>query len=174
MKRNYKAAIVISFIVAATVVFVGSLSAVHGAEPCDNCSGGGGSSTHLDLTPNSGPAGSLNIAVAGLGFSYSNAKVIAFTFNGVTPATQTCTSQSTGSNLQGGDFNCTFDVPDIGPGSYTVSATVNGATQVTGSSTFTVTSSTTTTTTSTSSTSASTGATTIGVSCTNYSLDWNG
>jgi len=143
-------------------------------QPCSDCGGGGGGAgTHLDLVPNSGPAG-ITVNVGGVGFSYSDAPVTTFTFDGNTPATQTCTSQYTGTNLQGGDFDCTFVVPNDGPGTYTVSATVTGASAVTGTASFYITTGTTTTiTTTATSSSATTGTTSIGLGCSPLSIDWD-
>ncbi|MDA4137044.1 MAG: hypothetical protein OK449_08655 [Thaumarchaeota archaeon] len=75
------------------------------------------------------------MTVTGFAFSGS-APVTAFTFNGVTPSGQDCTSQTTVPNY--GSFSCTFTVPDLGPGPYTVSATVNGGFSQSASTTFTI------------------------------------
>jgi len=67
----------------------------------------------------------LSADVTGTGF-YAGYPVTSFTFNGQTPNTQTCTSQTTG--LFTGVFNCNFTVPNLAAGEYEVEATVNGMT----------------------------------------------
>jgi len=101
--------------------------------------GGGGGTTGcqgncLGLSPNSGTSG-ITVDVSGFTFSTNN-KVTGFTFDGTTPSSQTCTSQTT--DLYYGAFQCNFIVPNLPPGSYDVQATVNG---MTGSITFTITAS---------------------------------
>ena len=78
------------------------------------------------------------MTVTGAGFSESS-PVTAFTFNGVTPSSQDCTSQTTDAYY--GIFSCTFTVPDLGPGQYTVAATVNSGFAQSASTTFTITTS---------------------------------
>ncbi len=72
----------------------------------------------LTLTPGTGVVG-ITVTANGTGFNASMA-ITAFTFNGTTPATQTCTSKTTNAT---GFFSCTFVVPANVPGAYDVNAT---------------------------------------------------
>ena len=60
----------------------------------------------ITLTPTHGPVGT-SVSVSGTGFSASTG-IGTFTYGGITPMTQTCTSQTTSST---GTFSCTFTVP---------------------------------------------------------------
>jgi hypothetical protein len=89
------------------------------------------------LSPTQGMVGK-SVTVTGSGFSV-NTLVGTFTFNGVTPGTQTCTSQTTSAT---GTFSCTFGVPSSTSGAKTVVASGNDVGTVAGdtaSATFTVT-----------------------------------
>jgi hypothetical protein len=91
----------------------------------------------ITLSPTSGLAGS-SVTITGSGFTKSIGIGI-MTFNGATPTTQTCTSSSASSS---GAISCTFTVPSVTYGSYSVvvSGTDIGiVTADTASATFTVT-----------------------------------
>ncbi len=89
----------------------------------------------MDVAPSSGGPGNL-VSVHVTGFS-SGYPVSSFTFNGQTPASQTCTSQT--SALYTGDVDCSVTVPNLSDGSYDIHLTVNGQTSM-GSFTITQTS----------------------------------
>ena len=90
----------------------------------------------ITLTPTQGFSGK-SVTVTGSGFS-TNTPISTFTFNGATPSTQTCTSQTTSAT---GAFTCTFTVPSSSSGAKTVTASGSDVGTVTGdsaSTTFTV------------------------------------
>lgn len=90
--------------------------------------------TSLVLSPAQGPAG-VTVTVTGLGFT-PDTSISTFTFNAATPSSQTCTTQTTSST---GGFTCTFVVPVVGHGTYTVVATGSDSSTDTSSAAFTVT-----------------------------------
>jgi len=91
----------------------------------------------ITLTPIQGPEG-VTVTVTGSGFSVLTT-IGTMTFNGVTPSGQTCTSQTTSAT---GTFTCTFTVPAVAAGSYTVvlsGSDVGTVPADTGSATFKIT-----------------------------------
>lgn len=89
--------------------------------------------TGISLTPSSGLAES-QVVVSGAGFYTSSTSPLTFTFDGAswTPLpSSACDPQSTG-----GPFICTFDVPNLPLGTYTVVAT--GVNSHTASAQFTI------------------------------------
>jgi hypothetical protein len=133
---NRKALLAVMLFIASALVLGGSVSGAHASVPCSDCGGGPPpASPSITLTPSQGPEGTT-VSLQGH-FQLLNTGVTAFTFNGVTPATQTCTAKST--DLLTGTLSCTFVVPNDPPGSYTVSMTVGtGATAETATATFTL------------------------------------
>ena len=71
----------------------------------------------LALTPSTGVVG-ITVTVNGTGFTASEA-IATFHFNTTTPATQTCTAQTTNTH---GNFTCTFVVPAHVPSANNVTA----------------------------------------------------
>ena len=88
----------------------------------------------ISMTPTQGPTG-ITVTVSGTGFTPDTA-TSTFKFNGATPATQTCTAQTTSSS---GAFSCTFTVPSDAAGGYSVVATGSDAGADTAGTTFTIT-----------------------------------
>ncbi|MGD0396486.1 MAG: IPT/TIG domain-containing protein, partial [Nitrososphaerales archaeon] len=91
----------------------------------------------ITLSPAQGPAG-VTVTVTGSGFSVLTT-IGTITFNGATPATQTCTTKTTSAT---GAFTCTFTVPSVAAGTYTVVVSGSDVGTVpadTASTTFTVT-----------------------------------
>jgi trimeric autotransporter adhesin len=82
------------------------------------------SSVCMDVAPASGGPGNLvSVDVTGFLQGYP---VSSFTFDGLTPVSQTCTSQT--SALSSGAVDCNFTVPNLSDGSYKVDLTVDGQT----------------------------------------------
>jgi len=87
----------------------------------------------LTLTPSSGVVG-ITVTANGTAFT-ADTTIAKFTFNGATPATQTCTAQTTSAT---GNFSCTFVVPANVPGNYFVNATGSDAASDNASAVFTI------------------------------------
>ncbi|MGA8543297.1 MAG: IPT/TIG domain-containing protein [Thermoplasmata archaeon] len=88
----------------------------------------------ITLSPSQGPTG-ITVTVSGTGFT-PNTAIATFTFDGVTPGTQTCTSQTTSGT---GTFGCSYTVPLDAAVPYSVVATGSDGGSDTATTTFTIT-----------------------------------